>query len=127
MRYPLKNVAFTTDASYLMEKEGYDLDEAQFLIEDQLGGFGWNGFPVVAKNGLLKRWDGLHSLKDERFESISAYIAKLASRGADDVYVGEDENGVLTFSWTHHDGWGKAVLARDEDGRVLTKEDLWAH
>lgn len=125
--YPLKNVVFTTDATYVMEKEGCDLDEAQFLIEDQLGGLDYKEFPVVAKNGLLKRWDGVRALEDVKAKSVSAYISKLASCGADDIYVGEDADGVLTFSWTHHDGWGKAILISDEDGHILTKEDLWAY
>lgn len=125
--YPLKKVLFTTDASYVMEKEGCDLDEAQFLIEDQWGGFDYNAFPVVAKHGKLKRWDGIHDLEDMEAKSVSDYIAKLIARKADEVYIGEDEDGLLLVTWTHHDGWGRAAIIKEETGEVVTAKDLWAY
>ena len=123
--YPLKKVLFTTDASYVMEKEGCDLEEAQYLIEDQWGGL--KDFPIIATLGKLKRWDGIHDLEDMEAKSVSDYIAKLIARKADEVYIGEDEDGLLLVTWTHHDGWGRAALIKEETGEVVTAKDLWAY
>ena len=123
--YPLKKVLFTTDASYVMEREGCDLDEAQYLIEDEWGGL--KDFPIIATLGKLKRWDGIHDLEDIKSKSISNYIAHLISCKADDVYIGEDDEGVLLATWTHHDGWGMAILIHDVTGEVVTSEELWAY
>lgn len=123
--YPLKKVLFTTDASYVMEKEGCDLDEAQFLIEDEWRGF--KDFPIIAMLGKLKKWDGIYDLENVKAKSIGCYITKLFSCKADEIYIGEDENDVLLVTWTHHDGWGRALLINDETGAVVTAKDLWAY